>query len=58
MEAILAWFTSLGGTGAAANAAAVLHERRREEWIIESLTLRLERRTQPTTATPAVQAAV
>jgi hypothetical protein len=59
MGSLLAWLQSFGGTGATANAASMLDDRRREEWIVDGLVLRLERRThpgliQPTTTKAAV----
>jgi hypothetical protein len=63
MQTFRTWLLSLGGTGATANAASVLEARRRDEWIVDSVVLRLDRRAaasarQPTTtAAPRIQAA-
>jgi hypothetical protein len=50
MNTVLLWFKSLGNAGAVANAGVLLEQRRRDEWVVESLALRLERRQLPAAA--------
>jgi hypothetical protein len=47
MNTLLLWFKSLGNAGAVANAGALLEQRQRDEWVVESLARRLERRQLP-----------
>ncbi len=44
MPDLLKLLRSLGNEGAVANVGAVLQERERESWIVDSLALQLERR--------------
>jgi hypothetical protein len=44
MPDLLKMLKSLGNEGAVANVGAVLDERERERWIVDSLALQLERR--------------
>ena len=50
MNSFLLWLKSLGNAGAVANANVLLEQRRRDDWAVESLELRLERREQAATA--------
>lgn len=43
MGQVLEWMRSLGVRGAADNARVALEERRRDDWIVASLTLRVDR---------------
>jgi hypothetical protein len=50
MTSVINWLRSLGNAGALANASVLLQERRREEWTVAALAMRLP-------AAPAARAA-
>ena len=47
MNPLTTFVRSLGNDGATANARAVLEARVREDWLVQGLTLRLERSKAP-----------
>ena len=42
MDKLLTWLLGLGNEGAVANASVLKEQQRKEEWILRSLTLRVE----------------
>lgn len=56
MPSISTFLRSLGNDGALLNVRTVLDDRKRDDWLIAGLALRLDERDQTITADPARQA--
>ena len=53
MDKLLTWLRNFGNEGAVANASVLRAQHRREEWILRSLTLRVENAAQEAAAAAA-----